>query len=141
MHLEIKDPDNLLDNKFIIWLKTKIRNKILADLDTDKLIKWDNYFNDNPVYKSIYKKQIQSIDIITAGASNLIHSDQDELINICINPNVYTPGLDRIKLLTICKLINYGNQELSGYPIFTNTFEYFSDNIQKYVNLYLIGVL
>ena len=38
MQLEISDPKNLLDRSFILWLKVKIRDKILVDLDLGLLI-------------------------------------------------------------------------------------------------------
>lgn len=141
MKLEIGDPKNLLDRPFIEWLKVKIRNKILADVNLKKLENWDNFFNNQSMYKSIYKKKILTSDIILAGASNLDYVKSESNFWIRINPNIYTPGLDRVKLAVICKLINYGNRDLVGYPIFTDTFEYFAENINEYVDRYLHGLL
>lgn len=141
MKLEIGDPKNLLDRSFIEWLRVKIRNKILADVNLKKLENWDNFFNNQPMYKSIYKKKILTSDIISAGASNLDYVKSESNFWIRINPNIYTPGLDRVKLDVICKLINYGNRDLVGYPIFTDTFEYFAENIDEYVDRYLHGLL
>ena len=141
MQLEISDPKNLLDRSFILWLKVKIRDKILADLDLKKLIVWDKYLNENNVYKSIYKKQINTRDIIVAGAMNLDFSKSESNFMIYINRNIFTPGLDRIKLEAICKLINFGDLGIKGYPIFTNTFDYFAESIQDYIDSYLHGML
>ena len=141
MKLEIGDPKNLLDRSFIEWLKVKIRNKILADVNLKKLENWDNFFNNQSMYKSIYKKKILTSDIILAGASNLDYVKSESNFWIRINPNIYTPGLDKVKLDVICKLINYGNRDLVGYPIFTDTFEYFAENINEYVDRYLHGLL
>ena len=141
MQLEISDPKNLLDRSFILWLKVKIRDKILADLDLKKLIVWDKYLNENNVYKSIYKKQINTRDIIVAGAMNLDFSKSESNFMIYINRNIFTPGLDRIKLESICKLINFGDLRIKGYPIFTDTFDYFAESIQDYIDSYLHGML
>ena len=141
MQLEISDPKNLLDRSFILWLKVKIRDKILADLDLKKLIVWDKYLNENNVYKSIYKKQINTQDIIIAGAMNLDFSKSESNFMIYINRNIFTPGLDRIKLESICKLINFGDLGIKGYPIFTNTFDYFAESIQDYIDSYFHGML
>lgn len=141
MKLEISDPKNLLDRSFIMWLKVKIRDKILSDIDSKKLINWDKYFNNNNVYKSIYKKKISSLDIVTAGAVNLDFTKSESNFLIFVNRNISAPGLDRIKLETVCKLINFGDLETKGYPIFTDTFEYFAKNIQDYVDRYLYGIL
>ncbi|MBO5712066.1 MAG: hypothetical protein J6R47_04440 [Acholeplasmatales bacterium] len=140
MKLEISDPKNLLDISFINWLKVKIRDKIITDINPKKLINWDNYFNQNNVYKSIYKKRISTLDIIIAGANNLDFSKSESNFMVNINHNIYTPGLDRVKIATVCKLINFGDLENKGYPIFTDTFDYFAENIQTYVDRYLLGM-
>lgn len=141
MQLEISDHKNLLDRAFIEWLKIKIRDKIIADIDPKKLENWDNFFNNQSMYKSIYKKKISAIDLISAGASNLDYRISDSKFQILLNPNIYASGLDRIKVDTICRLINYGNRDLAGYPIFTDTFNYFAENIDLYVSRYLYGML
>lgn len=137
MKLEIGDPKNLLDRSFIIWLKLKIRDKVLADINEAKLVKWDLYFNNNSHFRSIYKKKLSTKDFIIAGAINLDYIKSESSFIIRINNNYYTPGLDRVKLMSICKLINFGNTEVNGYPIFTDTFEYFAQNIQAYVEEYI----
>ena len=141
MKLEISDPKDLLDRSFILWLKVKIRDKILVNINPKKLINWDKYLNENNVYKSIYKKKISARDIIVAGAMNLDFSKSESKFMIYINHNTFTPGLDRVKLETICKLINFGDLQNKGYPIFTDTFDYFAESIQDYVDRYLHGML
>ena len=141
MKLEISDPKDLLDRSFILWLKVKIRDKILVNINPKKLINWDKYLNENNVYKSIYKKKISARDVIVAGAMNLDFSKSESKFMIYINHNIFTPGLDRVKLETICKLINFGDLQNKGYPIFTDTFDYFAESIQDYVDRYLHGML
>ena len=141
MQLQIEDPKNLLQADFINWLKVKIRDKIISDIEDKKLIVWDEYLNTNSAYVSIYKKKISSKDIIIAGAANLEFSKSESTFSIFINRNVFTPGLDRIKLETICKLINFGDLQIKGYPIFTDTFDYFAESIHDYVDRYLYGML
>lgn len=137
MKLKINDPQGILDRPFITWLMVQIRNKVIIETNLKKLERWDEYFNSENVYKSIYKKRILTKDIITAGISNLCYQLTEDGFDISINPNIYTPGLDRIKLLSICKLINFGNQQISGYPIFTNIFQEVADSINDYVEKYL----
>ena len=138
MRIEIKDPHQIIDQDFITWFKKQIRDRLLDDIDSKKLQKWTNYFNTKSMYKSIYRKMILAEDIISAGVYNLQHSRSGSIISIYINPNIYAPGLDRIKLVTLCKLINFGNQEIKGYAIFTSTFKHFSENINDYIDMYLI---
>jgi hypothetical protein len=46
-------------------------------------------------------------------------------------------GLDRVRIETLCRLINYGNSSVKGYPIFTDTFNQVALNIKLYVDEYL----
>ena len=137
MKLKITDPSGTLDRSFINWLCIQIRNNVLSTLNTKKLINWDEYFNSESVYKSIYKKKIFTRDIIIAGISNLYYQTTEDGFWISINPNILTPGLDRIKLISVCKLINFGNRQIPGYPIFTNTFQDIANNINTYVERYM----
>lgn len=136
MKLKILDPDNILDKSFINWLCIQIRNEVIANINLKKLDNWDQYFNSETVYKSIYKKRISTRDLIVAGISNLYYQVSEDGFWISINPTKLTPGLDRIKLETICKVINYGNRQIIGYPIFTDTFQNIADNITDYVQKY-----
>lgn len=140
MILEILDPKNTIDNNFLSWLESKIRNKLISSIDRNKLKNWDIFINSNPVYKSIYKKNISTLDILISGANNLISSRSSESIQITINPKIYAVGFDRVKIRSLCKLINFGNRDISAYPIFTNTFKYFAENIQTYIDRYLYGI-
>jgi hypothetical protein len=136
MKLKIIDPNNMLDRSFINWLCIQIRNEVIANINLKKLDNWDRYFNSETVYKSIYKKRISTRDLIVAGVSNLYYQVSEDGFWISINPTKLTPGLDRIKLETICKVINYGNRQIIGYPIFTDTFQKVADNITDYVQKY-----
>ena len=140
MKLKIDDPKNILDASFIEWFKMKIRDKIIGDSKFDKLDKWDKFFNSQNIYKSIYKKKILTYDIILAGANNLRSIRNNNTVYLDIDPNIYYIGLDRVKLEILCKTINFGNIEVAGYPIFSDTFKYFSENIKSYIDIYLIGI-
>lgn len=138
MKLEINDPEKLLDKAFMKWLATELKDYIIYNLNTQKADNWSKYLTDSKLYNNIYNNKINARSIIISGASNLdIVSSEDAYI-IKINPNIYTSGLDRVKLDTICRLINFGNTELVGYPIFTKSFQYFADNIHEYVEKYLL---
>lgn len=137
MKLQIDDPKNILTENFMRWLDIQIRNKFLDTLDDNKLKNWDIFFNNQTVYKSIYKKKISTKDILTAGITNLLHASAGTQVFITINPNINMPSFNQVKVKTLCKLINFGNQDISGYPIFTDIFNYFADNLQEYLELYL----
>ena len=140
MKLEIRDPENILQDDFIKWFLKELRNKIINSVNIRKLELWDIYFNNQTLYKSIYKKKISSLDIIKSGAANLQCVKNKESLLIQINPNINIIGLDRVTLNSACKLINYGNTEMDGYPIFTNIFEDIASNIHVYIDKFIFGV-
>ena len=137
MKLAIFDANEIIDIDFIKWLILRIRNTIIQNINNDKLKKWDEFFNSSTVYKNIYKKKISTRDIIISGACNLTYLATESEFIIQVNPNIFTPGLDRVKLSSVCKLINFGNLEISGYKIFTDVFDKFALEISDYVDLYL----
>lgn len=136
MKLEIIDPNNQLDHPFIKWLIKQIQKYCISHMRADKLKRWDTYFSTKQ-FRSIYKKHIKARDILTAGIYNLTYIHAGEAIQIQINPNTNMVGFDRIKISSLCRLINYGNQEISGYPILTDVFQHFSEEFTTYLEAYI----
>ena len=140
MELVLKDTTNKLKFGFLEWFCGKIKDDIIHNLDLKKLQKWDKYLNSVAQLRSIYKKKISTKEIIWIAVNNLIFKSFPSIKVIEINPTILVPNLDNIKLVSICKLINYGNQEIAGYNIFSSSFDSVKDNLQKYIDQYLYGV-
>ena len=130
MQIKINDPKNILNYSFFEWLIVKIRDKFLNDIDVRKLLRIEIFL------KSLYK-DIDVEKVILQAFDNLIITESINCYYIKINPNIFIANLDRVNLLSICKFINYGNAEIPGYQIFTNTFDHFAKNIDTYINRYL----
>lgn len=137
MQLLITDKNDVLTKDFGNWLIQRIQEKLAVDIDERKLKKWDKFFENSSEYKSIYKKKIVTKELIVIGVRNLVCFRSPIHLSIHIDTNQFVPGLDRVRIHSVCKLINYGNQEIKGYPIFTDTFEYFASNIDDYVDQYM----
>lgn len=135
MHLEISSTSPVIDRNFGLWLIKYLRKDILRKLGSAKLTSWDKYFNEQ--FSTIYAKKISSEEIIKMGVQNLICNFASASIIIRISPNVYMPGFDRVKVESLCKLINYGNTTIPPVPIFTDTFNTVADNIEDYVRWYM----
>ena len=135
MRLEIEYKDNSLDKKFGNWLILIIRELIKSSINDKKLSKWDKYIEEH--FNHIYSKKVTSKDIIFTGIKDLMCDDTDSKLIIKISTNHFMQGLDRVRVETLCRLINYGNTEIKGYPIFTNAFNDIADNISVYVRKYL----
>lgn len=112
----------------------KIAVMVLGGLDKDRLIPIDDYLNGNDKIKELTGlEEISAYNILRLGMKNL------EVIN---TPSSYTIQINedarigRIHIRSLCELINYGNLEVEGYPIITETMQKIADNIQDYVRLY-----
>lgn len=140
MRLQIQDPENSLDRDFGFWLINRIKQHFNAELDPRKLVAWDRFFDESDEFVSVYGTKISSQYLLRAAASNLILRKLPDSLEIFVNKNLFAPGLDRVKLDTVCRLITFGNQSVKGYPVLLNTFQYFVDNINYYIDLYDEGV-
>lgn len=137
MRIEIKSDSELIDKDFGYFLIELIQEEIRNKLNPLKLVKLNKYIKENEVFKSVYRKHITCEEIIIIGSRNLICKETSTKIIIEINNNILIPGLDRVKINSACKLINYGTIDIKGYPIFTNIFNEFTNNIDLFVDRYL----
>lgn len=136
MKLQIQDPENELTREFALWLIERIKFYFESEVDPKKLIQWDTYLNKLDQIQSLTSKPVSSERILHFGIESLTARKIPKQLDIIFANNKFVPGLDRVNLYTICKLITFGNQEISGYPILLTTLQHFADNINFYVNLY-----
>lgn len=134
----------IVDNKdivpsFISYLKTRLLRHICLILDLSKLKPFDEYFHSLEFLEISNDVLISSKRLILLAMSNLQHKRYESTTHIFINPNVTYPGTE-LKLVDLCKVINYGTMSVEGYPIFTETFNHFSRNIRKYVEKCSMGL-
>jgi hypothetical protein len=106
-----------------------MKQYLLEKADRRKLLAFDDYLN------STEGINIKAINILSIATDNIKHIELDGSIVIYINDKVLIKGTDK-RLIDICRLINYGNLLVQGYPIFTKTFNHFSNNIDFYISLY-----
>ena len=130
MKLEIYDPEHLLDIHFARWLCYRIRFHVIHIIDHRKLKSWDEFF------ESSLKLPVKSHQVLVESAKNLRVKRLPDKIVIYMNKNCFMPGLDRVRVYPLLKLITFGNLSVRAYPIFTNTLQYFADNINEFVRLY-----
>ena len=131
MKLEI---DRKYGLEFVLYIIKKLQEYIIGNINDKKLSFIEVYINQN--YKSIYRNYISARDIIISGAMNITYQ---------IYPNKFVIELDskqilygtNAKLYDICKLINFGVLGISAYPIFTDSFNYFKDNLDYMYEYYL----
>ena len=85
-----------------------------------------------------YKTNISSNHIISIALKSLIVYNHQNNYQITINPNIFVPGINA-KLYDLCALINYGNMEISPYPIFDKAMEKLSSFVPMLYRKYKFG--
>ena len=138
MELVIFDTEQKYDEDFLEYLRKYIILNIIGNINKKKLISSEIYINQYTDITTIFKKYISSYDVVVSGASNIVYRIYNNKIVFNIDSTAIFPGTSA-KLNDLCKLINYGNLVVQGYPIFTDTFEYFEKNIDDYYDNFING--
>ena len=136
MRLHISDASKLLDRNFGMWLIPRIKTRLLSSIRKYYLGNWDDYINNSEDIKKLYTKTYRTEEIIIFAANHLKCSGVDGELYIELDNNVYVPGFDRLKLITVAKTINYGTLTVKGCPIFTDCLNYFAENIELFAKMF-----
>lgn len=139
MKLEILDENNELDYAFGRWLINQIQLEFRVGVDQRKLQNWDKFFEESEEYKGIYSQPVKAITILQTALKNLQCDNLPDKLIIRFNQNQFMPGLDRVKVDTLLRLITFGNNSLQGYPIIKDILQRVADNIGDYINRYVEG--
>lgn len=138
MRLHISDSTGTLPLAFGTWLCGKIRMLLISSVDFKKLKSWTDYLNEKETFPTLGAQLIDAQKIFMMGADSLICTGSDGDLSILINPNIFLIGYNQVKVSVACRLINFGDTQHVGYPIFTNVFELVSKDISKYVDQYML---
>lgn len=136
MRLEIKDSNNFVNLEFGAWLIPHIKRKLISETGRYKFSNWDNYLTTSNSINRLYNKAYKAVDIVLFASQHLVCNGIEGNISITFNNNIFVPGFDRLNLSTIIKTINYGTLDIKQCPIFSDVFNYFSNNIHMYLRLY-----
>ena len=139
MELRIKNDNGTFTDDFIVYLIREIGYYLPLKINKRKLIKWDDYLNSIGI-TTTDKYKISSYNVLLAGVHSLTYKKIDNEYIISIDNNAYMPYITE-SIDTLCKLINYGTVELKGVYVLTETFEYFSKNVNKYFDKYVTRVM
>jgi hypothetical protein len=127
-----------ITQSFIPYLKKRMLGYLTIILNIKKLNVFDEYF-ESDMFGNETNIKIDSKRVVLMGMTNLSHKRYETYTQIFINPNIVYPGT-QFRVVDLCKVINYGTLSIEGYPIFTETFDYFSQNIDKYKEKCAIGL-
>ena len=124
---------------FILFLKKKMLSYLATILNVKKLVPYDEYFKSDDFLLQTNGVIIDSKRVIIMSMSNLTHKRFETTTQIFVNPMMTYPGTN-IKLVELCKIINYGTLSIDAYPIFSMTFNHFSRNLGMYIDRCIMGV-
>lgn len=112
---------------FVNAVKRKIIRDIKLSINMAKLYPIDRYLSE------VLLLDYSAIDIIKFSLKHFVIIIYDDKYELKIDENIIYK--DNIKLISLVKLINFGNLELRPYSIYTNEFNEITDNID---NLYIV---
>lgn len=120
--------------EFVLYIIKKLQEYIVGNINDKKLVFIEEYINQN--YKSIYRKHISARDILVSSAMNLTYQIYANKFTVEIDSKQILYGTNA-KLYDICKLINFGVLGIGSYPILTESFDYFRDNLDYMYEYYI----
>lgn len=123
MNLIVFNYEGKYSPEFIFWLMKRIRDYSLLNINSDKLINLQS----NEDYKNI-----DLLNCLVQCLNSLQYRKYPEKYIIQVNPNIIVTQR-RAKLIDICKYITYGTLTIKGYPIITDIFKYFAENLDEFL--------
>ena len=134
----------LIDHKydypsFIAFLKRRLMGYVAQHVNRGKLMVLDEYFKSDSFLELYGTNNVSAYTVIRLSLTNLTYTHFPSYAILSVNDKVLYPGTN-IRLVDLCKIINYGNLSVEAYPIVTDTFRHFSTHIKQYVNKYEMGV-
>lgn len=139
MELVLREQDGV-DYGFVEYLVNEIIPKRFNSLlDKKKLKKWDDYF---------FKDKSSEFNLGNLKSTEAIVEFGINSLSISSYNGYYTIGISYVekiigtntKISTVCRLINYGNSDVSGYMIFSDVFKTVKRELKLYQNMYMLGI-
>ena len=120
--------------EFVLYIIKKLQEYIIGNINDKKLVFIEEYINQN--YNNIYRKHISARDVLVSSAMNLTYQIYANKFTVEIDSKQILYGTNA-KLYDICKLINFGVLGMGSYPILTESFDYFRDNLDYMYEYYI----
>lgn len=128
-----------MNDRFIRWLLRLIRFQIFKNIDNRKIHYFNNIINENNIFSKNNPRIKEDFDIrkaIIISLNNLQFYRIKNVYIIRIPDNIMFPNYN-VSISTACKLFNYGNTQIQGYPLYSKVFNSIRKNIDIYYKMYL----
>lgn len=141
LELDLENVESKDRIPFVNYIIKQIQKEVLNQFDERKVYKLENYINSNKIIDFILRdKYIKVRDIYLTAVYNLIIEELDEdIFNIIVNRNINVPDSNSL-LISLLKLLEYGNLSVNKYGLLTKVMQDIADNIDTYFNKYKLGV-
>ena len=131
MKLIIKDVKFPIDN----FIKTKLIpyacHTLSSFYDHKQSNRWEQYF------LTYYKANVNIFMLLHLALELIQIQKHGDTYILELNPNIIVENL-HAKLYDICALINYGNLDMSPYPILDKVFDILGDNLLDLYQEYIL---
>ena len=122
---------------FSNWLVNIIKQEILSNLNPRKLSVYEDYIKESNVF-NIQEKALNNLNLTNVIYTFIRTLRKDTFKNSYLYTFNTHMKYDSVTYYEICKLINYGNSEIKGYPFITDVLANIQTNIKDYENIYNI---
>ena len=113
------------------FIPEKLLNYVVLNLNEEKVSSLDEYLIES------LKINNSSRDVIEYGLNNLFISDNGTEYIVRVDNNLLVPDTNQ-NLLTVIKLIEYGNLEVKGINLISQAFRYVVMQLQNFVDVYML---
>lgn len=120
------DKTDQIDDGFIQFIIDVIRSRLMTNI-----LNYKNY----DILFDQFDQNITSMEVISQASSNIISYNYFGRITIMIN-NTVNYNKSTIKLIDLCRILNYGTLDRNGCHIFSRTFDYISNNLNELYDKY-----
>ena len=118
----------LIDKKIQSWLSENIIK--------ERLVPAQSYVAIEPKYKSIYAPVINLYFFSLSCYAIIKVKKYSQFFELVFDEDAIVYGIN-VKSIELINLINFGNMSVTPYPIFTEMFDYFNQNIEELYEEYL----
>lgn len=137
MNIIIKNT-NKYDLNFFNWLIEKIKSYLLMFDDFSKYKQIEEYINSN-ILKSKKYRYLSMHDIFFIAAASYECINYGSTAIIQINPQIKIYNTN-IKVIDICKILNYGSISVKGIDVFSQIANHIKLNLNNYYREYCRGL-
>ena len=141
MDIKILTEDNYeTKNNFINYLIKQLQKLIIEKYNKEKSFIIEKYINDNEIIKYRYSDKYTSVlDLYKIAVSNLktTSDKKSNMYNITVDKNIMIPDSNTY-LISIVKLLEFGNLEIQKYGLLENCMQYICDNLDTFYNKFKI---